>query len=136
MARKKRLCLDFDGVLHSYVSKWTSATEIPDPPVRGALDFLKEAVDRFSVSVYSARTQQQGGIHVMKAWLQSQLMKKFGSGEADRIMARVTFPEERPTYDLFIDDHGFQFTGTFPSMDEIEDFVPWTKGKTAEEVGE
>jgi hypothetical protein len=33
--RKPILCLDFDGVLHSYTSGWKGAAVIPDPPVPG-----------------------------------------------------------------------------------------------------
>ena len=43
----KILCLDFDGVIHSFTSGWRGAGIIPDPPVPGALDFIKDATGEF-----------------------------------------------------------------------------------------
>ena len=40
------LCLDFDGVIHSYSSGWKGADVIPDPPVPGALRFIADARER------------------------------------------------------------------------------------------
>jgi len=40
---KPILCLDFDGVIHSYSSGWKGADVIPDPPVPGAFDFIRRA---------------------------------------------------------------------------------------------
>ena len=37
---KPILCLDFDGVIHSYSSGWKGAAVIPDPPVDGAMRFI------------------------------------------------------------------------------------------------
>ena len=37
----KTILLDFDGVIHSYTSGWKGAGVIPDPPVPGAIDFLR-----------------------------------------------------------------------------------------------
>ena len=42
---KKTVVFDFDGVIHSYTSGWKGATVIPDPPVEGIGDALKEIHD-------------------------------------------------------------------------------------------
>ena len=34
--RNYSIAVDFDGVIHSYTSKWVAADVIPDPPVSGA----------------------------------------------------------------------------------------------------
>ena len=52
---KPILCLDFDGVIHSYESGWKGAAAIPDDPVPGAAEFIRTAHEHFAVQVYSAR---------------------------------------------------------------------------------
>jgi len=42
---KPILCVDFDGVIHSYTSKWVDEATIPDPPVPGALRWLWKATE-------------------------------------------------------------------------------------------
>lgn len=63
------LCLDFDGVLHSYTSGWKGADVIPDPPTDGAMRFLYDAADHFKLAIFSSRSHQSGGKAAMKAWL-------------------------------------------------------------------
>ena len=58
---KPILCLDFDGVCHSYVSGWKGADIISDPPVEGLFEFLREAGKHFSIHIYSSRSHQEGG---------------------------------------------------------------------------
>ena len=67
--RKPILCLDFDGVIHSYKSGWKGETIIYDPPVDGALDFIQAALEHFRVMIYSSRSSSPGGIMAMKTWL-------------------------------------------------------------------
>lgn len=54
--KKPILCLDFDGVIHGYQSGWQGADMCPDPAVPGAVDFIKRAVDTFTVSIFSSRS--------------------------------------------------------------------------------
>jgi len=41
---------------------------IPDIPVPGAFDFIRNAMEHFDVHVYSARSGLPGGIVAMKGW--------------------------------------------------------------------
>lgn len=66
---KPILCLDFDGVLHSYVSGWKGARNIPDPPTDGALKFIVNSLDHFTIAIYSSRSHQWVGRRAMKRWL-------------------------------------------------------------------
>lgn len=39
------IAIDFDGVIHAHTSAWTNAHDVLDPPVDGALAFIREAID-------------------------------------------------------------------------------------------
>lgn len=64
---KPILCVDFDGVVHAYTSKWTDAMTISDGPVPGALKWLWQATEWFHVAIYSSRSKEAGAIIVMRA---------------------------------------------------------------------
>lgn len=68
-AKKPILCLDFDGVLHSYTSGWKGAREIPDLPVPGAIKFLLAARTQFDVAILSSRSHHWFGRMAMREWL-------------------------------------------------------------------
>ena len=44
-----------------------------------------------------------------------------------KIMDDIDFPTEKPPAHLTIDDRAMQFTGTWPGLDEVRNFVPWNK---------
>lgn len=115
MSYKPTLCFDFDGVLHSHMSKWTDAAEVLDGPVPGAQEFVKRAMMSFNVVVLSSRSHQPGGIEAMREWMQ-----KHGFPEVD-------FPREKPAAHITIDDRAIQFTGEWPSIGYMLDFKPWNK---------
>lgn len=119
---KKTVCIDFDGVLHSYASGWQGIDTIPDPPVPGAMEWLCGLVScgRYDVCVYSARSSSMLGISAMQNWLEQHMDNVF-------VVARVRFPTQKPPAHLYIDDRAFCFKGTFPSMQEIDEFRPWFK---------
>lgn len=137
---KPILCLDFDGVLHSYKSGWKGAAEIPDPPVDGAVDFLIEAVKNFDVQIFSSRSHQEGGLDAMRraiyAWFldagypaglaQGMCWDRVEHGNVT-IPSALGFPREKPAALVSIDDRAIQFTGFFPPMSELVNFKPWNK---------
>jgi hypothetical protein len=118
--RRKTLVVDFDGVLHSYASGWRGATVVPDPPVPGALAFLRGAVDRFDIAVLSSRSRETGGIEAMKSWLLEH-------GLEAEVLRRLRFPRTKPPAHVYLDDRGWRFEGSFPSLEALDAFEPWHK---------
>lgn len=138
--RKPILCLDFDGVCHSYTSGWKGADVIPDPPVRGLFEFLTEAEQYFEINIFSSRTHQKGGKVAMREWFIVWLMKYYSHGglniPGDRELAEsqidkfLRFPEDKPPAVVTLDDRGILFTGEWPSIESLRTFKPWyQKGK-------
>lgn len=121
---KPILCLDFDGVLHSYASGWQGADVIPDPPVSGAADFIVAAQERFTVAVYSSRSGQAGGIDAMKRWLHKAILDADHDGAA---FDAIEWPTGKPAAFITIDDRALTFDGTWPRVADLLDFKPWNK---------
>jgi hypothetical protein len=123
--RKKKfrpiLCLDFDGVLHSYVQPWMGASSIPDDPVPGAMEFLTEAVKHFEVAVFSSRSKERAGIVAMQSWI----AEHHPWGET--MVRALTWPTDKPAAKVTIDDRAITFQGEWPSMDDLQKFEPWNK---------
>ena len=123
MTERKIICLDFDGVLHSYSSGWKGADIIPDAPVPGALEFIEECIfTGFAVAVYSSRSHQKGGIEAMIRWFKTQ-------GLDTDLLAQIDFPNHKPPAFLGIDDRVLTFNGpdSWPSIKDVENFQPWNK---------
>jgi hypothetical protein len=152
---KPILCLDFDGVIHSYTSGWKGAAVIPDPPVLGALEFIVTALERFEVHILSSRSHQWGGRRAMKRWLRAQLYslgmaedavhipqwwadKIFEAGRmdpwhvavldaADGVIQQIKWPWFKPPAMVTIDDRALTFTGAWPALADLQGFKPWNK---------
>lgn len=114
------VCVDFDGVIHSYSSGWKGACEIPDPPVVGAFSWLAEAVQSLTVCIYSSRSKEPGAIEAMRAWFAMHGL------DAD-VLSKLEFPTMKPAASMTIDDRAYCFRGAFPSLEWIRTFVPWNK---------
>lgn len=125
--RKPILCLDFDGVIHSYKSGWKGADVIPDGAVPGAMHFIDSAVNEFTVSIYSSRSGQHNGIMAMKFWLKLNLYRELEETRANEILDLIEWPTEKPPALVTIDDRALTFTGEWPSLAAIKDFKPWNK---------
>ena len=80
MRNKPILCVDFDGVIHSYTSPWAGVEVIPDPPVPGALRWLWKATEWFDVQIYSSRSKDPLGRRAMGLWMVRHSFEEFGEG--------------------------------------------------------
>lgn len=123
----KTIIVDFDGVIHSYVTPWVNARTIPDPPVPGAIEWLERANQRFQVAIVSSRSHQWGGRRAMRRWLKAWAGSLWYEGFQFRGMEEIAFPRHKPPAILTIDDRCFRFDGKFPTLDAIEEFRPWNR---------
>ena len=122
------VCVDFDGVVNSYVSGWQGAGIVSDPPVEGAIDALRRYVSaKLSVAIHSARSAQADGIQTMYSYIDQH-------DTADRnpfnppLVDSLLFPVHKPAARyITIDDHGVPFDGTFPSVEDIRSFRVWNE---------
>lgn len=131
---KPILCLDFDGVLHSYTSGWHGAEIVSDPPVPGAIAFLYEAINHFEVHIFSSRSHQDMGIEAMQVWLveceaawRAEQDRKGWPAPRTSLLLNIKWPREKPPAMITIDDRAITFTGVWPDMDALLAFKPWNK---------
>jgi len=125
---KPILCLDFDGVIHSYTSGWKGADVIPDPPVPGAVGFICDALPHFCVCIFSSRSCQPGGIDAMQVWLaEAFLAADMYPEAANKLLDQIEWPLEKPAAMVTIDDRALTFDGTWPAIESLKAFKPWNK---------
>lgn len=148
---KPILCLDFDGVIHSYTSGWKGARCIPDPPVPGALQFIIKALDAdYDVVIHSSRARYFGGIWAMRRWLRKHSEVQVPREQWDEVYQRmvpgfvyddlwdrdqwgmtslrdVRFARWKPAALITIDDRGYRFDGTWPDPKAVMALKPWNK---------
>lgn len=123
------VAIDFDGVIHSYKSRWTTPEEIHDGPTKGAREAIEKYLEAgFKVVIYTTRVSERdegsprfqsapgAALAAVKNWLR-----------------KYDFPElevtaTKPVAALYIDDRGYLFTGdNWPSIEYIEKFCPWNR---------
>lgn len=123
------LCLDFDGVIHSYTSGWKGVGNIPDPPVTGAFKFIQEAQDSgWTVAIYSTRSSSLTGRWAMKRWLWKHVIEEMGHDTySDDLLCMIRWPWFKPPALMTIDDRAITFTGTWPDPAALFKFKPWNK---------
>lgn len=134
-AKKYTVAVDFDGVIHSYTSPWQGAHVIPDPPVEGAIEWLRSTLYRFDVAIMSTRNKTWRGRRAMRRWLWSHYnpcgmpFRRWCDKDVGSILAHITFPKHKPPALIYLDDRAWRFEGpgTFPSKDQIHQALPWNK---------
>ena len=118
----KTVVFDFDGVIHSYTSGWKGETNIPDPPVPGIQEALKEIHDSgYEVVVVSTRCKTVFGRMAIENWLDMYGMTQ----DVDKVC------KEKPPAIAYIDDRAICFDGHPETLlKKIQTFQPWYKMPT------
>jgi hypothetical protein len=120
MNGKPILCLDFDGVCHSYDSGWQGIDVIPDPPVEGLFEFLKEAENYFAIHIFSSRSRERKGVVAMMDWFEKHYPQYHTT-------FALHFPTDKPGAMVSIDDRAITFMGQWPDIELLRSFKPWNK---------
>lgn len=118
----KTVVFDFDGVIHFYTSGWLGETTIPDPPVPGIREALKEIHGAgYEVVVVSTRCATEKGKRAIEAWLYNNGLREY----IDKVC------KEKPPAIAYIDDRAICFDGHPETLlRKIQNFQPWYKTST------
>jgi hypothetical protein len=107
----RTVCLDFDGVLHSYRSGWRGLEVISDPPIHGTKDAIDRLRRQYRVVVYSARCRTPEGIAAIQSWLLRHGI------EVDEVS-----PHKPPAL-VYVDDRAIRFEGDWEeTLIKIQNF--------------
>lgn len=133
---KPILCLDFDGVIHSYTSGWQGAGVCADPPVDGSLSYLMEATKHFKVVIYSSRSKSLAGRAAMKRYMRKHfdVSLTFSPDHSeDWLFEELSWPWFKPLAFITIDDRALTFTGDWKDFSPaaLFAFKPWNKRPAA-----
>lgn len=111
MRARQTVCLDFDGVLHSYRSGWCGAHVIPDPPIHGTREAVARLRQQYRVAVHSSRCHTKEGRLAVESWLQRH----------DIVVDEVC--EHKPPALVYVDDRAIRFRGVWDDvLTEIREF--------------
>lgn len=113
---KFTICLDFDGVIHSYRSGWKGIDICEDPPVNGTAEAIVKLREHWVVKVFSSRCNDHKGIIAIVNYL-----KKHGI-EVDEVCT------SKPPAFVYVDDRAIQFNGDWEqAIMQIDNFQNWLK---------
>lgn len=108
---RRTICLDFDGVIHSYRSGWCGAEHIPDPPVHGTARAIDRLRKDYRVVIHSSRCATLEGRNAIKAWL----------AKYEIVVDEVC--THKPPALAYIDDRAIRFRGNWGEMmSELNEF--------------
>lgn len=108
---RRTICLDFDGVLHSYRSGWCGAEVIPDPPIHGTREAIARLRLQYRVVVHSSRCHSEAGRKAVNAWLKRH----------EIVVDEVC--EHKPPALVYVDDRAVRFRGDWDDVQsEIREF--------------
>lgn len=110
---RSTICLDFDGVIHSYQSGWMGEDIIPDPPIHRVDLAIKRLRKDYRVVVYSSRCRTAEGREAITNWLAKHHI------EVDEVC------QNKPAAHVYVDDRAVRFSGDWEQT--IEDIYGFRK---------
>lgn len=129
MPERKRytIAVDFDGVIHSYVTPWIAAFVIPDAPVPGAMLWLYTMIQKFEVNIFTTRGKSWRGRRTVREWLKRYAGGMWNGHDDARGLKNVRITATKEPALIYLDDRAVRFDGkNFPSVEEVHKLRPWS----------
>jgi hypothetical protein len=125
---KPIICIDFDGVIHSYEHGWRDGV-IYGSIVDGFFDWVEKVRHSFRLVVYSSRSKTPDGMAAMQTWIHKRRNEWVEDSGKEHGPFTFEFCREKPAAWLTIDDRAIQFRGSWNdvhfSVDSLKNFKPW-----------
>lgn len=127
------IAVDFHGVIVAHPEGSQGATQLDWPEVPGAIAWLKRISERYFVHIISARfgRPHPEGDHaraMAMTWLSQHGIPSDWMMPSERSPSpRIWLTAVKPACILWVDDRGWRFDGTFPTVEQIQDFRPWNR---------
>lgn len=121
---KPILCIDFDGVIHSYERGWQDGAIYGDV-VSGFFEWVERVRDKFKLVIYSSRSKTDDGVAAMRRWLYEQRknwIKNGGKGHPSERL-EIEFSYEKPAAWITIDDRAIRFNGNWNALELTADML-------------
>ena len=126
---KPTICIDFDGVIHSYEHGWRSG-EIYGTATKGFFDWAQEMTKHFDIVIYSSRSKDIDTRGEMYRWMQMEWNKWMRASQNTTLhFDDFRFAHEKPSAFMTIDDRCICFDGDWGKItaERIFNFKPWNK---------
>ena len=127
---KPTICIDFDGVIHSYEKGWQGGV-IYGTVVPGFFEWVEQVRDRFKLVIYSSRSKTNEGVIAMGQWLHRQRNEWIAAGgkRNETEPLELECVHEKPAAWLTIDDRAIRFNGDWSDPEltgtAMLAFKPW-----------
>lgn len=108
---RKRLLVDFDGVIHKYSKGWHDGT-CYDKPMKNAFEKLQILHDQgFEIYIYSTRCATPEGIKEMQDWFRHHSVNStWENWRTWNFIENLKYTYEKLPALAYIDDRGIRFT--------------------------
>lgn len=126
---KPSVCIDFDGVIHSYERGWQGG-HLYGSVVPGFFDWAEQCCSKLSLIIYSSRSGDGFSHAAMREWLELHFNEwKTHHRQARLMFHHFDFRTSKPPALVYIDDRAIKFNGQWDdpalSADAILAFTPW-----------
>lgn len=111
LENRKRLLIDFDGVIHKYSKGYFDGT-CYDEPMEKSFEKLQILYDQgFELYVFSARCESEEGVEAIKRWFSFHSVEStFENWRTWVFIEKLKYTNKKLPALAYIDDRGIRFT--------------------------